>query len=635
MQDARWPTRVALRYGDIKGQSQQEASPFGDLASLKQAIKDVTSDMMQEASLAANLHLGLEVDDQIGWVMRAVRAIECGHRGVLLRCIRVCPQIGRLVNPYDQDIRAKLGFRKLRDWAVQLHREILLEEMRDLQRESETSDEEQLRPRKNRIQVSLNRLKPGRCESIAAIQNRAGVVISDSAEIINELRQYWGDIFACSSSDSSILQGWISEELDLPRWGAGAEDWIPDVEDMRRTIKCSGKSAPGPDGIPYLAWRRLGNLGLDVLFEAAKALTDDGLHEQLNSIGFEGEVGSNGFNLGNMVFLPKKPMGQHPLFGDFYGLGDVRPLMVVNTDNRLLANFFRRKWEPLMDSWISSSQQGFLQGRSMASNILGVETQAQEVCYRCRRGGVLLLDFKAAFPSISQTFLLDMLGHLGLPPKVRNVIKNLYRGHSCNLCFGGWHESGYRVGAGIRQGCPLSPLLFALVVDILLRRIKAKIPGVKVFAFADDVALVLEDVGRDLTALRSIFEDLEKVAGLALNKEKCVLIPLWPSEVHLVKAELVSAFPTWADMHVAYSGVYLGVSIGPLGHEDFWSKAVQKFLRRAKDWGRVGLGLYWTSLAYSTYVLPVLSFLAQFRIPSADVISAEDAAWTVCLVFQK
>ena len=163
-------------------------------------------------------------------------------------------------------------------------------------------------------------------------------------------------------------------------------------------------------------------------------------------------------------------------------------------------------------------------------------------------------------------------------------------------------------------------------MDILLRRIKAKIPGVKVFAFADDVALVLEDVGRDLTALRSIFEDLEKVAGLALNKEKCVLIPLWPSEVHLVKAELVSAFPTWADMHVACSGVYLGVSIGPLGHEDFWSKAVQKFLRRAKDWGRVGLGLYWTSLAYSTYVLPVLSFLAQFRIPSAEVMSAEDTA---------
>ena len=183
IQEAMWPTRVAFKYGDIRGESPQKTSPFGDLAFLKEAIKDVTSDMMQEARLAASLHFGSEVDDQIGWVMRAVRAIECGHRRVLLRCIRVCPEIGRLVNPYDQDIRAKLGLRKLRHWAVQLHREILLEEMRDLQRESETSDEEQLRPRKNRIQVSLNRLKPGRCESIAAIQNRAGVVISDSAEI--------------------------------------------------------------------------------------------------------------------------------------------------------------------------------------------------------------------------------------------------------------------------------------------------------------------------------------------------------------------------------------------------------------------------------------------------------------------
>ena len=91
------------------------------------------------------------------------------------------------------------------------------------------------------------------------------------------------------------------------------------------------------------------------------------------------------------------------------------------------------------------------------------------------------------------------------------------------------------MGAGIRQGCPLSPLLFALAIDILLRRIVKLVPGVKVFAFADDIALVLKDVGRD-RLLTQIFQDLEKIAGLGLNRKKCVLIPLWPTSTDIVEA---------------------------------------------------------------------------------------------------
>jgi hypothetical protein len=626
LKDERWASRVALRYEDSRRSSSLGDDPFRDLALLKQSIKEVTKDMMAETRRASQQNLDLELDDRIGWVMRSIRAIEHGHRGVLLKCIRVCPEIGQMINRYDHNIRAKPVFRNLRDFAVRLHRESLLGEMRDLQRQVDSQNEGELSSRRNEIQVTLNRLKPGRCEAIAAIQGRDGVVISDPVEILNELRHYWGDVFASSSCNDDILNSWIAEELDLPTWGREVGEWLPSEADMMKTIRRSGKSAPGPDGIPYLAWRRLGQLGQDVLFAAAQAMTTGDLHDHLDGTGFEGEIGSNGFNLGNMVFLPKKPTGQHPLFGDFYGLGDVRPLMIVNTDNRILANFYRRKWEPLLDAWISLSQQGFLPGRSMASNIVGVEASAQEVSLKRSRGGILLLDFKAAFPSISQSFLLKMLGHLHLPRQVQNVIKNLYEGHSCNLCFGGMQEPGFQIGAGIRQGCPLSPLLFALVVDIVLRRIKAKVPNVKVFAFADDVALILEDVGRDLGILQGIFDDLEEVAGLVLNKKKCVLIPLWPTEVSRVQAELVRSFPSWADIQVAFSSVYLGVNVGPMGHTDFWTKAIRKFLSRARDWGRVGLGLYFSTLAYSVYILPVLSFLAQFRAPSEEVLRAEEEA---------
>ena len=61
--------------------------------------------------------------------------------------------------------------------------------------------------------------------------------------------------------------------------------------------------------------------------------------------------------------------------------------MVVNTDNRIMANFYRRAWEPLLDKWISLAQQGFLPGRSMAKNIVSAEAHAQINSLGFRRGG--------------------------------------------------------------------------------------------------------------------------------------------------------------------------------------------------------------------------------------------------------
>ena len=300
--------------------------------------------------------------------------------------------------------------------------------------------------------------------------------------------------------------------------------------------------------------------------------------------------------------------------------------MIVNTDNRLMANVYRRQWEPMLDGWISAAQQGFLPGRSMISNIVGVEAAAQVVSLSHSKGGILLLDFRAAFPSISQDFLLKVLKVLRLPKEIRNVVANLYSGHSCDVCFGKHCCDGFLVESGIRQGCPLSPLLFAFTIDILLRRIKRLLPGAEVFAFADDIALVVPDVESALQILSGIFDDLEKVAGLALNRSKCILIPLWPADVKHISQELITSLPRWADLKVSYSGMYLGAEIGPEGSKDFWSKATRKYIDRARTWGQAGLGLFYSSMAYAVYVLPVMSFLTQLRSPREDELKAEGRA---------
>ena len=319
-----------------------------------------------------------------------------------------------------------------------------------------------------------------------------------------------------------------------------------------------------------------------MLHGAVMSLASGSMDQHLASIDLSSEGSTHSFNLGNMIFLPKKASGTHPLLGEYYSPGDVRPLVVVNSDNRLIANLYRRQWEPIFENRISDMQQGFLPGRSMASNIVEIECDAQLTSVSCSRGGLILLDFRAAFLGVSQEFLHRMPLHrmlelLNVPQGERWVVENLYCSRRCNICFEDLCEDGFSIGTGIRQGCPLSPLLFAFIVDDVLRRVKDKIPSATVRAFADDIALVVKDVDEALPILQEIFGDLEGIANLCFNKRKCVLIPLWLSDPEQIEREILAAFPDLAGLQVAYSGTYLGVDIGPDGVFKFWAKAIKKF----------------------------------------------------------
>ena len=112
---------------------------------------------------------------------------------------------------------------------------------------------------------------------------------------------------------------------------------------------------------------------------------------------------------------------------------------------------------------------------------------------KCERGTAIFFDFKAAFPSISHDFLRDSLVAIGLPQSAISFIDILYQHNTCKIAYKGQTYEGFGIHAGVRQGCPISPLLFAAAVDVLLRRPQQKNPTSVTRAFADDIGLVIED----------------------------------------------------------------------------------------------------------------------------------------------
>ena len=165
---------------------------------------------------------------------------------------------------------------------MQLHRESLWDELRDIQQDEGAPEGGEFSSRGKRVQVKLGKLKPGNCCSVGAIMGDDGNIVSDPRLIVEELRRYWSGVFTRSSCNEELLKDWAQEDGSLPDWAGFEDDWRPSREEMVRVVANTGKSAPGPDGIPYAVWRRLGDLAIDTLYEAALIFTTGDMDGRLS-----------------------------------------------------------------------------------------------------------------------------------------------------------------------------------------------------------------------------------------------------------------------------------------------------------------------------------------------------------------
>ena len=226
------------------------------------------------------------------------------------------------------------------------------------------------------------------------------------------------------------------------------------------------------------------------------------------------------FNQGLLICLGKKPHSEHTDYGQIFQPESTRPLSIVNTDNRLIANAARLRWERLLNPWISPHQQGFLPQRSMLKNVLDIDYAAMVTAFSHTSRVLVLFDFASAFPSMSQDYMFNMLTALCIPQNAFNMVQALYDNSRCTVQSNGTQVDGFKMTAGVRQGCPLSPLLYAICAELLIERIRLEIPSAAIRAYADDTAVLIQNLWTDASVLARIFTDFGNMFNLRLNLNK-------------------------------------------------------------------------------------------------------------------
>lgn len=85
----------------------------------------------------------------------------------------------------------------------------------------------------------------------------------------------------------------------------------------------------------------------------------------------------------------------------------------------------------------------------------------------------LLVDFEKAYDSVSRPYILWVLEGLGFPPRFSAMVATLHEDTSCRFLVNGYESRQERISTGIRQGCPLAPLLFVISLNPLYTRVES------------------------------------------------------------------------------------------------------------------------------------------------------------------
>ena len=142
---------------------------------------------------------------------------------------------------------------------------------------------------------------------------------------------------------------------------------------------------------------------------------------------------------------------------------------------------------------------------------------------------IISLDSEKAFNKVQHPFMIKVLERSGIQGPYLSIIKAIYSKAVANIKVNGEKLGAIPLKSGTRQGCPLSPYLFNIVLEILARAIRHQKEikviqigkeEVKISLFADDMIVYISDPKHSTRELLNLINSFGEVAGYKINSNK-------------------------------------------------------------------------------------------------------------------
>lgn len=307
------------------------------------------------------------------------------------------------------------------------------------------------------------------------------------------------------------------------------------------------------------------------------------------------------------VLIPKEiPEGSTPRVTDF------RPITLSNVDYKIYAKVLAGRMQKLIPKLVGEHQTCAIKGRSILTNI----HVARTILDRCKAEGdqvaMIQIDMSKAFDRVNHAYLFRLLDAVNMGPEFINRIRMCYAMARTQLVVNNVLTAPILLKSSVRQGCPMSPLLFDLYLEPLCQSINTcgDVSGyklgnteVKTLAYADDLAIFVS-TKRSVTKVMELVGKYCDASGAQINKDKT--IGVWAG--------------IWGTTPDTYEGInwgtdqpkYLGA---PLEHSktasQMWNGLACKVQKRSYAWKQTELSIFQRANVCNVFFLAKIVYLLQ------------------------
>ena len=457
--------------------------------------------------------------------------------------------------------------------------------------------------------LSLEKIRANN-NTITSLKTEQGVTVTDQSEIMKTQRQFYSQLYTESinidNRSDTYIQDFLGPDIDVPQIGQDHKNEcelpITDKEIALAIRQMSNGSAPGSDGLTTefykVFWSRLKPLILDSFLQS--------------------------FEVGNVSISQQKGILSLIHKGKELpreNLANWRPITLLNTDYKILAKTIAIRLSKTIDSVVSHDQCGFMKGRNIATLLRSTDDIIDYLNKNQFPGILLGVDFQKAFDTISKQIIRDSLKMYGFGDNLCQWVKIMISKTTSSINHYGWISEPFDVQRGIRQGCPLSPLLFILAAEILAIKIRnSDIKGitiksnfktekkehtVKIQQYADDTSLFLKDT-EDLEIAFEIFNNFELISGLKMNKTKTQA--MW---LGIDKNNNATPFNLKWVKQIKLLGINFQSNLAAAHIESNWKERLDNTHKTIKQWYHRNLTIYGKVVITKTFLMSPYVYLMQ------------------------
>ena len=268
--------------------------------------------------------------------------------------------------------------------------------------------------------------------------------------------------------------------------------------------------APGPDGFPAEFYQ--------FFWETIKA---DLI--QLFVEFHRGELPLHSLNFGVITLLPKKE--------DATKVQQYRPICLLNVSFKIFTKVLTNRLSVVAQKIIRPSQTAFIPGRHILEGVVILHETIHEMHKKKKNGVILKLDFEKAYDKVKWPFLQQVLRMKGFSTTWCAWINQVITKGSVAIKVNDDVGHYFQMRKGVRQGDPLSPILFNIVVDMLAilierakenQQFKGVVPhlindGLYILQYADDTIFFMEHNLEQAKNLKLLLCAFEQLSGLKIN----------------------------------------------------------------------------------------------------------------------